>query len=25
VLDRFDSAMFVIPFVYYFLQIMEGF
>ena len=25
VLDRFDSAMFVIPFVYYFLCIMEGF
>ena len=25
VLDRFDSAMFVIPFVYYFLQIMEGY
>ncbi len=25
VLDRFDSAMFVIPFVYYFLKIMEGF
>lgn len=25
VLDRFDSAMFVIPFVYYFLRIMEGF
>ena len=25
VLDRFDSAMFVIPFVYYFLQILEEF
>ncbi len=25
VLDRFDSAMFVIPFVYYFLHVMEGF
>ncbi len=25
VLDRFDSAMYVIPFVYYFLLFMEGF
>ncbi len=25
VLDRFDSAMFVVPCVYYFLRIMEGF